>query len=171
MLGTMRARVVHFRLFQELAPRLVREQRESAQLAAALKMREDFAGNVFLLFERRISGSLRSVLDERFLGICSFTMNQPHETDELVPGLPVHITISARVNRSEFPFIFAGKRLDGLNQGRGQRLYFSGRTLRRDGLPQVGAHVEIFVPEPIPLADAGFKVFRSRKIVKLRKMT
>jgi len=78
-------------------------------------MREDFAGNAFLLFDRGIFRSLGTVLHERFLGICSFTMNQPHEADELVPGLPVHITILARVNRGQFPFVFAGKRLDGLN--------------------------------------------------------
>src|SRR5712671_4125887 len=111
MLGKTWARVVRFRLFQELAPGLVCEQRESAQLAAAFKMPKDCAGNAFLLFDRGIFSSLGAVLHERFLGICSFTMNQPHEADELVPRLPVHITIPARVNRGKFPFVFAGKRL------------------------------------------------------------
>src|SRR6266852_3292718 len=37
MLEEARARVVHFRLFQELAPGLVGEQGERAQLAAGLK--------------------------------------------------------------------------------------------------------------------------------------
>src|SRR5260370_5884030 len=141
MLGTVRARGGHFRWFQELAPRLVREQRESAQLAAALKMREDFAGNVFLLFERRISGGLRSVLDERFFGICGFTMNQPHETDELVPGLPVHVTIPACVNRGEFPLVCAGKRLDDLNPSSSHPLYFPARAVGRAVLPQVPAPI------------------------------
>ena len=64
VLGKSRARVVHFRLLQELAPRLVREQGQGAELAAVLKVYEDFAGNAFLLFDSRTFGSLRAVLDE-----------------------------------------------------------------------------------------------------------
>src|SRR4029077_15294486 len=64
MLEKARSRVVHFRLVQELAPGLVREQGEGTQLAAGLKMREDFAGDAFQLFRRGAVGSLRSVLDE-----------------------------------------------------------------------------------------------------------
>src|SRR5207244_2053691 len=64
MLGKTRARVVHFRLLKELAPGLVCEQCERAQLAAALKMGDDFVDNAFLLFDRGISGNFRAVLDE-----------------------------------------------------------------------------------------------------------
>jgi len=64
MLGHARTRVVHFRLFQKPAPRLVREQDEGSQLAATLQMRKDFAGNAFLFFGRRIIGALGTVLDK-----------------------------------------------------------------------------------------------------------
>src|ERR1700730_16851394 len=56
-------------------------------------MREDFAGNALLLFGSGIVASFRSVLNERFLGICGFAMNQPHEADELVPRLPVRLAV------------------------------------------------------------------------------
>src|SRR4029077_1111638 len=93
MLGKLWTRVVHFRLFQELAPGLVREQGQGAQLAAVLEVGEDLACSAFLLFERGTIRSLRAILDERFLGICGFSMNQPHKADELVPRLPVHIAV------------------------------------------------------------------------------
>src|ERR1700730_4272216 len=134
-------------------------------------MREDFAGNAFLVLYRRLAGSLRAVLDERFLRVCGLAMNQPHEADELVPGLPVRVAVSARVNRREFPLVFARKRLCRLSQSGSQPFYFSGRALRSAGLPQVGAQIKLLHAEAIALAHASFKVFRSRKIVKLRKMT
>ncbi len=97
-------------------------------------------------------------------------MNQPHKTDELIPGLPVHVAIPPGINRGEFPFVFTGKRLDRLNQSGSQSFYFSGRALRGAGFPQVGTQIEFFHAETIALAHTGFKVFRSRKIVKLRKV-
>jgi hypothetical protein len=42
-------------------------------------MREDIAGNAFLCLEVGDVGSLWAVLDERFLGICGFTMNEAHK--------------------------------------------------------------------------------------------
>src|SRR5713226_5532746 len=170
MFGKARARLVYFRLFQELAPGLVREKGERAKLPAFFQMREYFSGDAFLLFDRRIFRSLRAVLDERFLGICRFTMHQSHEGDELIPGLPVHVTIPARVNRGEFPLVFAGKRIDRLSQRGSQSFYFSGRALGSTGLPQVGPQIQLLHAQTIALADACLKLFRSRKIVKLRKM-
>src|ERR1700730_9313419 len=134
-------------------------------------MREDFAGNAFLVFYRRLAGSLRAVLDERFLRVCGLAMNQPHGADELVPGLPVGVAVSASLQRRALPLVSAEKGLDRLNQSGSQPFYFSGRALCSAGLPQVGAQIKLLLAETIPLAHASFKVFRSRKIVKLRKMT
>src|SRR6266403_1691421 len=156
---------------EELAPGLVREKCERAQLAACFHMRQDFAGNAFLLSDRRKVGSFRAVLEERLLGVCGFAMNQSHEANELVPRLPVRVAVLAGVNRGEFPLVFAGKRLDRRSQSGRQSFYFSGRVLRSTGLPQVGAQIELVHAETIALAHASLKVLRSRKIVKLRKMT
>src|SRR5712664_828982 len=134
-------------------------------------MRQDFARDALLLFNRRIDGSFRPILDERFLRIRGLAMNQPHEADKLIPGLPVRVTVLAGVNRRQFPLVFAGKWLDGLSQSRSHSFYLSRRTLCSAGLPQVRAQIELLHPKPIPLVDASFKLFRSRQIVKLRKMT
>ena len=73
--------------------------------------------------------------------------------------------------RPQFPFVIAGERFDRLGQCSRQTLYFFGRALRGAGLPKVRAQIEIFHAEAIALTHAGFKVFRSGKIVKLWKMT
>src|SRR5437899_5433094 len=98
-------------------------------------------------------------------------MNQPHKADELVPRLPVHIAVLPGINRGEFPLVFAGKRFDRLGESGSESFYFPRRVLRSAGLPQVGAQIEVFHAEAIALAHAAFKVFRSRKIVTLWKMT
>src|SRR6266705_5137914 len=52
--GKTRVRVIDFRLVYELAPRLVREERERTKFAAIFEMAQDFACRVFLIFERGI---------------------------------------------------------------------------------------------------------------------
>jgi len=87
------------------------------------------------------------------------------------PRLPVHIAVFAGVNCGELPFVFAGERLDRLGESGSESFYFRGRVLRGARLPQVSSQIKIFHAETIALAQAGFEIFRPRKIVKLRKMT
>src|SRR6266404_8388146 len=98
-------------------------------------------------------------------------MNQPHEADELVPRLPVHVAVLAGINRGEFPLVFAGKRFDRLGESGSESFYFFRRVLRSAGLPQIGAQIEVLHAEAVALAHAAFKVFRPGKIVKFWKMT
>src|SRR6266566_6544406 len=98
-------------------------------------------------------------------------MNQPHEADELVPRLPVHIAVLAGINGGEFPLVLAGKRFNRLGESGCESFYFFRRVLRSAGLPQVRAQIEVFHAEAVTLAHAVIKVFRSWKIVKFWKMT
>src|SRR5215469_8413591 len=85
MLQKARARVVHLGLFQELAPRLVRKEGDGTQFPAALAMRDDFSRDAFLFLHRTVAGGLGTKFEEGFLGICGFSMNQPHQRDQLIP--------------------------------------------------------------------------------------
>src|ERR1700722_13811463 len=98
-------------------------------------------------------------------------MNEPHEADELIPWLPVHVAILASVHCGEFPFVFAGKRLHCSNESSRQHFDFFGGSLRGIRLPQVGAQIEIFHTQTITLAHTRPEVVGSWKIVKLWKMT
>src|SRR5260221_4721436 len=133
-------------------------------------MAENLAGDAFLSLHVKITGNFRAVLDERFLSVCGFTVDQPHQADEPFPGFSVRAAVPAGVNHGEFPFVSTGERLDGLSQGGGQSFYFSRRALRPAGLPQIRAAIAFLGTNTLGLAHAGFKVFRSRKIMKLREM-
>src|SRR6266700_6182512 len=114
--GKTRVRVIDFRLVYELAPRLVREERERTKFAAIFEMAQDFACRVFLILERGIAKDLRAKFDKRFLRVCRFAMNAANKADQLVPRLAVDVAILSRVNRCQLPFVPAGKRLDSLCQ-------------------------------------------------------
>src|SRR4029077_16363351 len=97
----------------------------------------------FLLSGRGFVGRLGAIVDERFLGIRGLLMRLPYGVDQLFPGLPVHATVPAGVNRCELPLVFSGERVDRLGKSGCQSLHFSRLTLRITGLPKVGTQIEI----------------------------
>src|SRR5260370_25295885 len=113
-------------------------------------MRQDFTRDAFLFFNPRIAGSLRPVLDDRFLRIRGLAMYQPHEADELVPGLSVRVAVLAGVNRGQFPLVFAGEWLARLPPSRSPSLYLPRRTLRSARPPPNRAPTRLLPPTPIP---------------------
>src|SRR5260370_7035926 len=113
-------------------------------------MGQDFTRDAFLFFNPRIAGSLRPVLDDRFLRIRGLAMHQPHEAHELVPGLPVRVAVLARVNRGQFPLVFAGEWLDRPRPSRSQSPYLRRPTLRRPGPPPLGTTPKLPPPHPTP---------------------
>src|SRR5260370_40719159 len=114
--GKTRVCVIDFRLLYELAPRLVREERERTKFAAIFEMAQDFACRVFLILERGIAKDLRAKFDKRFLRVCSFAMNAANKADQLVPRLAVYVAILSCVNRSPLPFGPAVRTLDRFRQ-------------------------------------------------------
>ncbi len=171
MFGEARASVFYFCRFDELAPSLVREERERAKLSAILEMDEDFAREAFLILERMLMRKLWAEFEERFLGGGGFAVNAADKADQLVPGLAVCVAIFAGVNGGKLPLFFSGKRIDSLGQVGGERFQLIGRALGRAGLPEIGTQIEFFHTEAIALADGGFEVFGPRKIVELGEMT
>src|SRR5260370_26426256 len=103
-------------------------------------MRQNLTRDAFLFFNPRIAGSLRPVLDDRFLRIRGLAMHQPHEADELVPGLSVRVAVLAGVNRGQFPLVFAGEWLDPLPPSRRQPLYLPRPTLPTARPPEISRH-------------------------------
>src|SRR5260370_14697406 len=114
MFGEARASVFYFCRFDELAPSLVREERERAKLSAILEMDEDFAREAFLILERMLMRKLWAEFEERFLGGGGFAVNAADQADQLVPGLAVCVAIFAGVNGGQLPLFFSGKRVDSL---------------------------------------------------------
>src|SRR6266850_3160000 len=80
------------------------------------------------------------------------------------------MAVLPRVNRGEFPLLFPGKRLDGLRQVRRKSFKFIRQALRRPGLPEVGADIQVLHAYTSPLAQRSLEVFRARKIMELRKV-
>ena len=146
------------------------EQQKRAKLAATLEMGEDFASDALLIFVRRITRELRSVLDERFLRVGGFAMNEADEADQLIPGPAMRVSVFAGVNGGKLPLIFSGKRLDGMSQAGGERFQLVGWARRRSGLPEIGTQIEILHTEAIALADGGLEVFGPRQIMELGEM-
>src|SRR5262249_36214800 len=105
MFGRARASAIDFCYIEELAPRFASEQSDGAQFAAALEMSKDFASNVFLIFCGNVARSFRTIFNERLLRVRRFAMNTPHEADQLIPRLAMHVPVSARIHRSQFPFV------------------------------------------------------------------
>ena len=66
-------------------------------------MAEDFARDALLIFERMFRRKLWAVLDEGFLGVGGFAVNQADEADQLIPGLAMRVPIFPSVNRGELP--------------------------------------------------------------------
>src|SRR5260370_22659238 len=64
--GKTRGCVIDFRLLYELAPRLVREERERTKFAAVFEMAQDFACPLFLILVRVIAKDLRAKFDTAF---------------------------------------------------------------------------------------------------------
>src|SRR5258708_12908407 len=95
-----------------MAPSLVSEKREGAELASTFEMDKDFASNAFLILKRMFLRKLRAEFEERFPGVSSFAMNAADEANQLVPGLAVRVTILASVNSGEPPLVFSAKQID-----------------------------------------------------------
>src|SRR5207249_10729338 len=129
--------LIDIRRFDELAPRSVREQRDRTEFATILQMSEDFAGHALLILVGQVVRQMRTMLDERFLRLGGFAVNETDEADQLVPGLAVRVAVLSGVNRGEFPLFLPGKRLDSLPQTGGENLQFLGRALRGTGLPKI----------------------------------
>src|SRR5438552_522578 len=159
-------RILDLGCFNEVAPSLVSEKREGAELAATFEMDEDFASDAFLILKRMFMRKLRAEFEERFLGVGGFAMNAADEANQLVPGLAVRFTVLAGVNGGELPLFFSGKWFDSLGQVGGEALQLVGRALSRAGLPEIGSQIEIFHAEASAFADGSFEVFGPGKIVK-----
>src|SRR6266478_1599836 len=112
MFGKPRVRVIDSGVFYELAPGLVREESERAELTAVFEMTQDFGGNALLIFQRRMARDFRAEFDKGFLCVGSLSMNAAHKADQLVPRLAVDVSIFSGVNSGQLPFVFSGKRLD-----------------------------------------------------------
>jgi len=95
-------------------------------------------------------------------------MNAADEADQLVPGLAVCVAVFACVNRSQLPFVLAGKRLDSVRQVDDESLQIVRRTLRSLGLPEIGAKVQILHAKTILFIYGSVELLRARKIVELR---
>ena len=170
MFGEPRASVLDFRSFDEVAPGLVSKKRERAKLSTIFEMDKDFARDAFLILKRKLRRKFRTVFDERLLRVGGFAMNETHETDQLVPGLPMGVAVFSGVNSGELPLVFSGERFDGLGQISREGFQFIGRALRRARLPEIGANVQILHAEASALTDGSVEVFGPREIVELRKM-
>jgi len=59
------------------------------------------------------------------------------------------------VNRSQLPFVLAGKRLDSVRQVDDESLQIVRRTLRSLGLPEIGAKVQILHAKTILFITAA----------------
>src|SRR5260370_15799621 len=109
-----RASVLYFGCLDEMAPGFVSKKSEGTKLATTLEMGEDLARDALLIFERKLTRKLRAVLEERFLRVRSFAMNEADRTDQLVPGLAVRGAIFAGVNGGQLSLFFSRKRFDRL---------------------------------------------------------
>src|SRR5260370_22668894 len=112
MFGEARASVFYFCRFDELAPSLVREERERAKLSAILEMDEYFAREAFLILERMLMRKLWAEFYGRFLGGGGFAVNAADKADQLIPGLAVCVAIFAGLNGGEAPLFFSGNHID-----------------------------------------------------------
>src|SRR5262249_36947017 len=121
MFRKARAGAVDFCCVEELAPGFVREQSDRAQFAAVFKMPKDFSGDVLLILCHCDTGSFRAVFHERFLRVRGLAMNEPHETNQLIPRLAMHVAIPTGINGGQFPFVLAGQRINGLRKSSGER--------------------------------------------------
>src|SRR5213080_914373 len=108
MFSQARVCLIDFRRFDELAPRSVREQRDRTEFATILQMSEDFAGDALLILVGQVVRKMRTMLDERFLRLGGFAVNETDEADQLVPGLAVRVAVLSGVNRGEFPLFLPG---------------------------------------------------------------
>src|SRR5437879_4658086 len=143
MLRKTRVCLVDFRRFDELAPGPVGKECDGTELAAILQMSEDFAGDALLILVGQVVRKMRTMLDERFLRLRGFAVNETDEADQLVPGLAVRVAVLSSVNCGELPFFLLGKRFDGLPQTGGENLQFLGRALRGTGLPKIRAEFQV----------------------------
>src|SRR5207249_12317264 len=143
MFSPARVSLIDFRRFDELAPGPVGKECDGTELAAILQMSEDFARDTNLIFVGHVVRKMRTMLDERFLRLGGFAVNETDEADQLVPGLAVRVAVLSSVNCGELPFFLPGKRFDGLPQTGGENLQFLGRALRRTGLPKIRAEFQV----------------------------
>src|SRR2546427_3561760 len=167
MFREARAGIFDLCCIDEVAPGLVSEKREGAELAATFEMGEDFARDAILILERMFTRKLWAEFKERFLRVGGFAVNAADEANQLVPGLAVRVAVFASVNGGELPLFFSRKRLDGLSQAGGEGFQLIGRALSRAGLPEIGTQIQIFHGQAIALADGGLEVFGPGKIVEL----
>src|SRR5438477_4690247 len=143
MFSQARVCLVDFRRFDELAPGPVCKECDGTELAAIVQMSDDFARDANLIFAGHVVRKMRTMLDERFLRLGGFAVNETDEADQLVPGRAVRVAVLSGVNRGEFPLFLPGKRLDSLPQTGGKNLQFLGRALRGTGLPKIRAEFQV----------------------------
>src|SRR6267378_1530691 len=166
MLGISRLRVVYLCRFDELAPRLMREERERAQLSAGLKVCKNFTRNPLLVLITRIITNLRAVLNERLLRIGRIAVDQPDKLNQLIPRFPVSASILPRVNRLQLPLFLPGQRLNCLRQTRRQSLQLLRAAFRNAAFPQIRTQLQFFHAQPVSFVERSFELLRPRQIVK-----
>src|SRR5438309_6312927 len=116
-------------------------------------MRNNFAGNAFVIFMSGVVSEVGAIFDQGFLGVGCFAVNETDETNQLIPRLAMNVSVLASVDGGEFPFLLPGKRLDGSRQVGSKRFLFVWRPLQIAGLPKIGTQIQVLHAQTISLTQ------------------
>src|SRR5262249_18760221 len=135
-----------------------------------LQVSKNFASNSLLVFQRRVIGNLRPVLQYELLSVGCFPVKVPNCLNQFVPRTPMSFAILSCVDCRQLPLLSPRQRLYRLHQVAGQSCELVGRPRCSAHLPKIGTKIEVLCVQTIVLAHKRIELFRGRKVLKLRKM-